>query len=105
MSLYKFIESSIEENSDLAEINYSNPINYDHYYYYHRLNEKRFDIESFLNPLFFNNIVKCSRTIKEYDELKIKVRNIAQVSQKLFNLSFLHDKLEKERNNILSKIQ
>jgi hypothetical protein len=33
----------------------------------------------------------------EFNTLKFKLRKIAQVSQKLFNLSMLNDKLEKEK--------
>lgn len=103
MSLFTFFESIIEKNPDLAIINYVTPINYDQYYYLYRLQEKRFDIEAFLNPLFFDNLVKCSATTKEFEDLKLKLRSIAQVSQKLFNLSLLNDKIEKEKHSELIK--
>jgi len=35
--------------------------------------------------------------MEEYNALKFKLRKIAQVSQKLFTLSMLNDKLEKEK--------
>ncbi len=105
MSLYKFIESSINNNPDLAEINYTNAINYDRYYNFYRIKEKRYDIEAFLNPLFYDKLIRCSGTIKEYEQLKFKVRNIAQISQKLFDLSLLNDKMEKEKIGNLLKQQ
>jgi hypothetical protein len=47
--------------------------------------------------MFNDNIVKCAQTIKEYEELTGKMRRICQVGQKLFTLSLLTDKLEKEK--------
>ena len=49
-------------------------------------------------PMFNDCMVKSSITIAEYQELNNKMRNIAQVAQKLFTLSLLNDKLEKEKS-------
>jgi GTPase Era involved in 16S rRNA processing len=49
------------------------------------------------------HIVKCSTTIKEYDQLNEKMRKISQVAQKMFTLSLLTDKLEKEKYSDLVK--
>ena len=53
--------------------------------------------------MFNDHIVKCSQTIKEYDELTEKMRKISQVAQKMFTLSLLTDKLEKEKYGDLVK--
>ena len=93
-----FFQSFIDENPDLLKINnFTNPINYETFYVMNRLKQKRFEVEAFLAPMFTENITRCTQTIKEYEELTIKMRKISQVAQKIFLISLLTDKLEKEK--------
>jgi hypothetical protein len=47
--------------------------------------------------MFNEDIIRCSKTIQEYEELTYKVRKISQIAQKLFSLSIINDKLEREK--------
>ena len=41
--------------------------------------------------------MKCAATSEEFKTLKFKLKKIAQVSQKLFTITMVNDKLEKEK--------
>lgn len=104
MSLFNFFHSYLQENPDLLKINnFTRPLYYEQFYLENRKTQKRFEIEAFLSPMFNEHIVKCSTTIKEYEELNEKMRRISQVAQKMFTISLLSDKLEKEKYSDLMK--
>jgi hypothetical protein len=102
MSLYRFTESFMETNPDLGKINIDN-IYFDDLYNYYRNNEKRFPIQIYLDSLFYDILTRNSESIEEFRELKFKTTKIAQAAQKLYILSLLNDKLEKEKYETLLK--
>lgn len=60
-----------------------------------------------LEQLLNDTLCRCSSNLKEYNDLKYKTLLVCQASQKIFNLSLLMDKLEKEKHSqlIASKLE
>jgi len=60
-----------------------------------------------LEQLLNDTLCRCSSNLKEHRDLKYKTLLVCQASQKIFNLSLLMDKLEKEKhsNLIASKLE
>lgn len=110
MSLYRFFESYLEETPELLTLTQEKVPTYDNLYnhfrnkvnYVFKQKQKRFPIEPFIDMLFYDYITKCSTNLQEYELLKMKTKKIAQISQKLFNIAILNDKLSKE--NVEKKI-
>lgn len=95
MSLFNFIEESIQENKDLLLINYENPLTYGELLEIYYLKEKRYNMEMFLEHLFIPLKQQCSYTIEENNKITEKIKKICQISQRKLNLTLYSDILEK----------
>ena len=86
MSLYKFTDKNIKECPNMLITNNGN-VNFKNILIYYRLKQKRYPIESFINILFYDSIVKCSQNIIEIDILQNRLKKISQISQTIFDLN------------------
>lgn len=61
------------------------------------IKQKRFAIQGFLDILLYDCICRCSANLEEHLDLQEKAKEISQVSQKIYTLSLLTDKLQREK--------
>ncbi len=86
MSLFNFTVKNTKESPNML-ITSNDNVNFKSIFIYYRLKQKRYPIESFMNIMFYDSIVKCSQNIFEIDILQNRLKRISQISQTIFDLN------------------